>query len=219
MLGNPTDATAVVTTQLLNPAIVQSLFRFRKRLFVDILRWDLPAGESPEERDQFDRIDTVHVGLYQGQELIGCFRAIRTDHPYLTQQLFPHLAQFQGFPRAPDTWEISRFGVMPGSGMLAARVNYAVMFRFAQMVRARALVALVDLTYERFLTRLGIVTHRYGVPQSIGQDLDGRDMQAVAGEIPISEQSGERFQALMNLSQDVEVIDETRVFGRARLSA
>ena len=67
MLGNPTDATAVVTTQLLNPAIVQSLFRFRKRLFVDILRWDLPAGEFPEERDQFDRVDTVHVALYQAR--------------------------------------------------------------------------------------------------------------------------------------------------------
>jgi acyl homoserine lactone synthase len=219
MLGDPADATAIITTQLLNPAIVQSLYRFRKRLFIDILRWDLPSGEGLEERDQFDRVDTVHVALFQGQELIGCFRAIRTDHPYLSQSLFPKLAQFQKFPRTTDVWEISRFGVMPGRSALAARLNYAIMFRFAEMVQARALVALVDLTYERFLARLGIVTHRYGAPQSIGQDLDGRDMQAVAGEIPISEQGGERFRALMNLSQNVEIIDETRVFGRARLSA
>ena len=219
MLGNPTDVTAVITTQLINPAIVQSLYRFRKHLFVDILRWDLPAGEQPEERDQFDRVDTVHVALFQGRELIGCFRAIRTDRAYLTQSLFPHLAEFQSFPKTADAWEISRFGVTPGSGMLAARINYAIMFRFAQMVHARALVALVDLTYERFLGRLGIVTRRYGPPQSIGLDLDGREMRVVAGEIPISEQRSERFQALLNLSKHMEIIDETRVFGRDRLSA
>lgn len=219
MLGNPTDITAVITTQLLNPAIVQSLYRFRKRLFVDILRWDLPLGDGPEERDQFDRVDTVHVGLFQGRELIGCFRAIRTDHAYLTQSLFPHLAEFRNFPRSADAWEISRFGVTPGSGLLAARINYAIMFRFAELVHAQALVALVDLTYERFLGRLGIVTRRYGPPQSIGRDLDGRDMRVVAGEIPISEQQSDRFQALLHLSNQVEVIDETRVFGRDRLSA
>jgi acyl homoserine lactone synthase len=219
MLGNPTDVTAVITTQLLNPTIVQSLYRFRKRLFVDILRWDLPAGESSEERDQFDRVDTVHVALFQGPELIGCFRAIRTDHAYLTQSLFPHLAEFQSFPRSADCWEISRFGVTPGSGMLAARINYAIMFHFAQAYHAKALVALVDLTYERFLGRLGIVTRRYGSPHSIGHDLDGREMRVVAGEIPISEQQSERFQALLDLCKQVEIIDETRVFGRDRLSA
>jgi hypothetical protein len=93
------------------------------------------------------------------------------------------------------------------------------MFYFARTHNARALVALVDLTYERFLRRLGIVTRRYGEPGLIGHDLDARPIEAVAGEIPLADQRGSHFESLLAISRNMEIIDETLVRGRLRLSA
>lgn len=209
----------IITTKTSNSNIVREIGRFRKRLFVDALRWNLPFAAEVEERDQFDRDDTVYAALCDSETIIGCFRAIRADQSYLTQSLFPQLARERAYPRGPDVWEISRFGILPGLGAEAARANYAAMFRFATTRQARALVALVDLTYERFLRRLGIVSHRYGEPELIDHDLDGRPVWAVAGEIPIHEQTGPAYEALLALGRDMEIVDEALVFGRMRLSA
>lgn len=210
---------AVVTTRRLNPDLVRRIAVFRKRLFVDTLRWDLPSADGAEELDQFDRDDTVYAALCDGASVVGCFRAIRADRPYLTQSLFPELASDEGYPRATNVWEISRFGVAAGAGLQVARANYALMFSFAQSRDAEALVALVDLTYERFLRRIGIVSRRYGVPTIIGKDLDGRPIQAVAGEIPINAQCGPAFASLLELGRSMETVDETLVRGRIKLSA
>jgi len=213
------DLTATITTREDNPELIHAVDRFRKQLFVDIFRWNLPSASNLEERDQFDRDDTVYVALSRGDSLVGCFRAIRADRPYLTQTLFPDLATLERYPRSPDVWEISRFGVLPSAGIHTARANYSVMFSFARARGARALVALVDLTYERFLRRIGIATRRYGTPSVIGQDLDGRPIQAVAGEITLAAQGGPNFEALQRIARTLEINDETLVRGRLRLSA
>jgi N-acyl-L-homoserine lactone synthetase len=69
----------------------------------------------------------------------------------------------------------------------SARLNYALMFRFAELRGAEALVAIADLTYERFLQRMNIRTRRFGPPQVIGVDRSGAALTAVAGEIPLKQ--------------------------------
>ena len=202
------------------PELVDELLRFRKALFIDEYGWDLPADEG-RERDRFDTNETIHSALYFEDELVGTFRAIRTDRSYLAADVFPQLASTVPFPRQPARWEISRFGVLSRrQSRRHARANYAAMFRFAQLVGARGLVAIADLTYERFLGVLGVRTRRYGPPQIIGQDRSGRDLVAVAGEIPLgSSQGGPRFNQLMQLASNVEIIDAAQVLRPARISA
>jgi len=201
-----------------NPETVDALFQFRKELFVDALGWTLPVHHG-RERDQFDTGAAEYCALLDGARLIGGFRAIRTDSDYLARAVFSRLAALREFPQRADVWEISRFGVLPGSARIAAKTNYSLMFEFARRRRASSLVAVVDLTYERFLGVLGIRTRRYGPPQIIGETARGEPIWAVAGEIPLAEQDDPRFHALLALVKQVEITDDTVVFGRRRISA
>lgn len=218
MVGPP-RYRAILCTKDQNPALVDDLQQFRKRLFVDRLGWRLSIKDD-REFDEFDTDAAIHCAIFQDNQLIGGFRAIQTVHPYLAETVFPHLATLRAFPRRRDIWEISRFGVYSNKQRLeSARINYSAMLRFAQDRSASALVAVVDLAHERLLSVVGIRTRRYGPPRLIGTDLSGRPIEVVAGEIPLAEQRGERFQTLLELAQQVEVNDETVVFGRSRISA
>jgi N-acyl-L-homoserine lactone synthetase len=210
---------ATIVRESRNPQLVASLLRLRWKLFVEECGWEL-ASRGGLERDEFDTGLTEHCLLFRGHKLIGGFRAIRTDRPYLSASIFPQLASFKPYPQRPDVWEISRFGVLPVARRLeAARVNYALMFRFAELRLATALVATADLPYERFLASLGIRSRRFGVPQAIGSDREGCDIIAVAGEIPISGQDDRRYHTLKILSDKLEVEDAAHVLGRALISA
>lgn len=210
---------AIICTKDQNPVVVDAFQRFRKRLFVDHLGWRLPITDD-QECDQFDTSAATYCTLFKNDEVIGGFRAIRTDHEYLAQSIFPNLATLRPFPRRRDVWEISRFGVLANvSQMEASKLNYTLMLHFAQDRQASALVAVVDLAHERFLAVVGIRTRRYGPPQTIGINASGRLLEGVAGEIPLAEQNNARFRALIAHIQNVEVNDETVVVGRSRVSA
>lgn len=210
---------AIITTQAENPQEVAEFYLFRKRLFVDRCGWGLPFDELGE-RDQFDTPRTEYCLLYLEEALVAGFRAIRTDLPYLAQTIFPQLASFRPFPLSAAAWEISRFGVMASHNeRVIARINYALMFRFAQMRRASSLVAIADLTYERFLSVLGIKTRRYGLPQEVGCNAFGEPLVAVAGEIPLHDQSVLRVAYFAEISKNLEITDAAYVFGRSLVPA
>jgi N-acyl-L-homoserine lactone synthetase len=209
---------ALITTEELDPAHVQSMLRLRKRLFVDHCGW-LLTTTGDVERDQFDTWYTEHCLLFSGPDLVGGFRAIRTDYPYLTQSVFPQLAVAH-FPNCRNVWEISRFGVLPAAAEArSARLTYALMFRFAELRGAEALVAMADLGYERFLQRMKIRTRRFGPPQVIGADNRGLPRTAVAGEIPVNERDNPGLSRFLDLGRQLEISDATHVFGRSGVPA
>lgn len=210
---------AIITTQAAAPQEVAQFHLFRKQLFVDKCGWELPFDELGE-RDQFDRPYTEYGLIYREDVLVAGFRAIRTDFPYLAQTVFPQLALSRSFPCTRSAWEISRFGVMTSHNERAvARINYALMFKFAEIRRASSLVAIADLTYERFLSVLGIKTHRYGPPQEIGRNAFGESLVAVAGEIPLHDQSALRTAYFAEISKNLEITDAAYVLGRSLVSA
>jgi N-acyl-L-homoserine lactone synthetase len=192
---------------------------FRKQLFVDKLGWTLSTAGGMEF-DEFDTNETIYTLLVGTSGIIGGFRAIRCDNPYLASAVFPQLAEWRDYPTTPDCWEISRFGVMcdeaPG---FVAQAAYSAMFRFALRRQARALVALADPTYERYLATLGIKTLRYGPPTVIGHDAHGRPLEALAGEIPLTGQASPRFLNLLKIANAMEHVDETLVLGSDAIPA
>lgn len=193
--------------------------RFRKQLFVDKLEWSLQVTDQ-QEVDQFDVPNTVYAILRMEGVVRGSFRAIRTDQPYLAEQVFPELATTRPYPKRADVWEISRFGVLPGSrGRDIADALYALMFQFALMRRARALVAITDLFHERQLTRRGIRTRRYGKPKSLDAGGGAHPMMVVAGEIPVNSQNETNLRELLATLNGVIINDQTLVFGRTRIQA
>ena len=191
---------------------------FRKRLFVDRLRWKLETAGNLEV-DEFDGGCAMYAALYEMGVLVGTFRIIRTDEPYLAEVVFPNLAVTRGYPKSPESYEISRFGVWPSASITRhAPILYALMFHFALVRRATSLVAVTDLIHERYLARRNIRTRRFGMPVGL-TSVDGiHHFRVVAGEIPIAKQQGTHLRALLSHLNGVAIYDETLVLGRQRLS-
>jgi acyl homoserine lactone synthase len=208
---------AVFFSAATRPDLARSLFRLRHALFVRELGWTL-ATEKDQERDEFDTDDAVYCSLSIDGRMIGCFRAISCDRPYLARTIFSHLATNRPFPTSADYVEISRFGVL-GVYRQASTVLYSLLIRFALECNATALVALAELSHERLLNRIGLSTSRYGDVQIVGFRDDGEWILAVAGEIGIPGIPPPAFTALLELTKTMEIIDEASVFGRERLSA
>lgn len=193
------------------------LRRFRKRIFVEDKGWKLRI-DGEEERDDYDDCGAILCGLWQNQHLIGSFRAQRCDRPYLSAEVFSHLADYQSLPKDSRAWEISRFAAAPNRSDAGVQL-YALLIAFAQARSARCLVAIADVQHERLMRRLGIVTRRYGESSHVGTDRFQKPIYAVLGEIPIASQPTELLQRLSDSLQNVEIIDETLVFGHSALSA
>ena len=131
MNHDKTPLRAVFFVEHEAPALLAAVQRFRAQLFVGELGWQLTLSNG-QEKDQFDVETTVHCALLAHDEIVGCFRAIRADRPYLASVVFKDLAEFRTYPSRADMWEISRFGVASAVARFAtARVLYGLMFHFA----------------------------------------------------------------------------------------
>lgn len=209
--------TAAFFSAATRPDLTEDLLQLRYALFVRELGWSLAADEDCE-RDEFDTDDAIYCGLSTGGRMIGCFRAIGCDRPYLAQTVFSHLATRRAFPISARYVEISRFGLL-GAHRQAGLALYSLMVRFALARNATALVSLAELSHERLLNRIGLSTSRYGDVQIVGFREDGSWILAVAGEIQIPQKLSPAFNALLERTQAMEIHDEAFVFGRERLSA
>ncbi|MBU2531970.1 MAG: GNAT family N-acetyltransferase [Alphaproteobacteria bacterium] len=202
-----------------HPDRIENFYRFRYNLFVKTLGWQLDT-EPGREIDQFDHSSAEYCVVTENDKIIAGFRAVRTDHDYLAAKIFPNLATTRDYPRRADIWEISRFGIAPHlAGTDVAKINYSLMMRFARHRNATALVALADLVYERYLRTLGIRTRRYGPPQVIGTNTQGRKLRCVAGEIPLPDQVKGRVDTLIAYTEQMDIEDAALVFGHSAISA
>jgi len=89
------------------PDLVRSMHRDRKRLFVDIFRWDL-GHENGEERDAFDGEEAEYLVLSNdANRHVASIRFLPTDRPHLLDTVFPELCE-AAIPRGTAVREITR---------------------------------------------------------------------------------------------------------------
>jgi N-acyl-L-homoserine lactone synthetase len=87
---------------------LRAMFRARKEVFVDLLKWDLPVLAEEFEVDQFDRDAEYLILLEEGVRHRASTRLLRTDQPHLLGDLYPHLCAGP-VPASPTIREITRF--------------------------------------------------------------------------------------------------------------
>ncbi len=92
-------------------ALIASMFADRKRVFVDLLGWDVPH-DAVSERDEFDHSDSEYLIFARGDDHIASLRLLRTDRRHLLGSVFPGLCDGE-VPSGPDIREISRFCISP----------------------------------------------------------------------------------------------------------
>lgn len=219
-VSNEERSTRIVFCDLASdPETVDRILAFRKVKFCDELAWPL-QHENGRESDEFDTSNALYCALIERDAVVGCFRAIRTDYPYLAQTKFPELADKNGYPNSVNSYEITRLAVESGPGGVTRSVNcYAALLYFARELNLTSLVAFCDTTHERLLNRIGIETKRFGRPRTIGQDLRGRNITVVAGEIVLGKQDPKRLNVLIAPTRTMEIVDGPAIFRRFSLSA
>lgn len=95
--------------QPLLSAALRNMFEARKRVFVDLLSWDVPVLGGRFELDQFDDEHAVYLIVADGEgEHLASARLLPTMRPHILDSLFPQLCQVP-CPRGPDVMEITRF--------------------------------------------------------------------------------------------------------------
>ena len=97
-----------VVTPLSDQAL-RLMFEARKRVFVDILKWDVPVLQDRYEIDQFDTTDADYLILTDETEAhIASARLLRTDRAHILGELFTFLCE-EALPSGATTREITRF--------------------------------------------------------------------------------------------------------------
>lgn len=90
-------------------AVLRSMFEARKRVFVDLLKWDVPVLGGAWELDQFDGSEATYIVVADGAgQHFGSARLLRTTGPHILDTLFADLCELP-VPRGPETFEITRF--------------------------------------------------------------------------------------------------------------
>jgi N-acyl-L-homoserine lactone synthetase len=94
-------------------ASLRAMFCDRKRVFVDLLGWDVPViGDF--EIDQFDTQSAHYLIVTDpsGTQHHGSLRLLPTTEPHILGDLFPHLCAGE-VPRGPNIFEVTRLCLSP----------------------------------------------------------------------------------------------------------
>jgi len=159
-------------------AVLAAMFAARKRVFVDLLGWDLPLHEGRLEIDQFDKPGAEYVLLDAHDPAHrGSARLLATGAPHILADLFPSLCAGP-VPRGPDIREITRFCIEPGlpaSDQRKVRNELvSALAHHAAKSGIRTYTAVAGLAWFRQISRFGWQSSALGEPRVInGETLVG----------------------------------------------
>jgi acyl-homoserine lactone synthase len=93
--------------------VAANMHRDRKRVFVDLLRWDLTVIAGEFEVDQFDNAGAIYlISAEPDGTHRGSIRLLPTTRPHILGTLFPELCDGD-VPIGPNIYEITRGCLSP----------------------------------------------------------------------------------------------------------
>ena len=98
-------------TAKFNPGEIDAMFKLRKRVFHDFLKWDVSVRDE-WEIDNYDTANPLYVLSYSDDgRLRGSLRLLPTLGPNMLDDTFPILLDGEPEIRSASIWESSRFSV------------------------------------------------------------------------------------------------------------
>ncbi|UXH77464.1 acyl-homoserine-lactone synthase [Roseateles amylovorans] len=150
-----------------------AIARYRHRVFIESLQWDLPCDPG-HEQDEFDAEGATHLAAFDGDQVVGYARLLPTLRPYLLATHFANLLNGAAAPQSAEVWELSRFAAghaaQPGSASDAkahTRIGKRVLLEAVRFVMARngeQLICCTTVAVERLAHRWGVDIERLGPP-------------------------------------------------------
>lgn len=150
------------------------MHRLRARVFKGRLGWEVPIL-SGMEIDGYDALEPLYMMMREprGGALIGCWRLLPTEGPYMLKDSFSVLLQGGEAPRGPRLWELSRFALATAGGhgfgfsaISLEAIGAVICHGYHHEIDAY--VTVTTTAIERLLRRAGVVIERLRAPQQIG---------------------------------------------------
>ena len=145
----------------------------RAKVFSGRLGWEVPVM-SGMEIDSYDALDPAYMVMRAPSgALLGCWRLLPTEGPYMLKDSFPQLLEGRDAPSDARIWELSRFALETdkencyGFSDMTMQCFEAVI-RFGLENGLSHYVTVTTTAMERLTRRAGVVTSRLGEPQRIG---------------------------------------------------
>lgn len=138
------------------PKLKDSMFKDRKKQFIDRLGWDLTINDEGHEKDEYDRPDALYIicsddaGNHRGS-----MRLLPSNTATMVKDHFCHVIPGIEFD-TPKIWECTRFCSSPSAGV---RVTTSVLTAAAKLMfekNLRAFLAIFDESARRVYNRAGI---------------------------------------------------------------
>lgn len=169
-------------------ALLADMFRERKRVFVDLLRWDVPVLAGEYELDQFDGPTTIYLMMTSPEgRHCGSMRLLPTDGPTILGDIFPFLCD-RPVPATPASWEISRFclsrDLRAGERRVVRDQLVTAAVNFALQNEISAYVCVADMGWLGQILAFGWRCDPLGLPRPLPCGLTGALQIHIAPDTP-----------------------------------
>lgn len=189
-----------------HPQEIDAMFKLRKRVFHDLLKWDVQV-RGDWEIDTYDKANPLYVLSYSDEtrRLRGALRLLPTLGPNMLDDTFPILLGDNPQVRSASVWESSRFCIDPeisqdrGSNQvtIAAAELMCGVGELGLSSGLSHIVTVTDVFLERMFRRMGCPGERIGDPQRIGS------VYAVAIAWEVTEDLLERMKTVADIGGSV----------------
>lgn len=188
-------------------AVLDDMFRLRKRVFHDRLGWDVTV-ENGMEIDDFDALDPAYVlSLDDEGHVVACARALQTTGPHMLADVFSAILDGEPPLRSALVWESTRFCVDTtrlGRGTARNSISYHTCelmigsLEFAMASGITDIVTVIDPVMDRVLKRSDNAPYDYlGSPKPMGK------VSALAALLDVTQERIDRVRAFSGIDGDV----------------
>jgi acyl-homoserine lactone synthase len=187
-------------------ALLDGMFRDRKRVFVDWLKWDVPVVDGVYEKDQFDTNDAIYLIMSDPEtgKHQASVRFLPSTVPHLLKDVFPSFCEAQ-IPIADDIWEASRLITAPGvKGEVARNVRrqlFTAVMEFALLYGISRITMITHMDYAQHFMASGWEIRPLGLPA----EYKGQMLNAL--EIAVTPTSLQQMRALFGNGSRVPVLE------------
>ncbi|HZH50464.1 MAG TPA: acyl-homoserine-lactone synthase [Microvirga sp.] len=165
--------------------LLEKVYEFRHRFFVDHLGWEALRRPDGREIDQFDTDACVHIVGVDDNEVVSYTRLLPTTAPHLMSHVYPEMLAGATAPTGPDVWEWTRCAVDParreghkGTDPTTARMFLAV----AEACLYLGFRALLVQTHPLLMTRI-IELGWKARPLALPLEYDGKPVVPIYAEV------------------------------------
>jgi N-acyl-L-homoserine lactone synthetase len=157
--------------------VLDAMHQDRKRVFVDLLKWNVPVVDGRFEVDQFDNSRAIYLVATSADDAhLGSIRLLPTTSDHILGGVFPSLCDGP-VPQAFNIYEISRGCVAPrlkaSRRLLVRNALTVAAAEFALMNGISAYTCIAASAWLRQIPSLGWDCQPLGLPQRLGRALTG----------------------------------------------